>query len=141
MFYAILDGDEITFQTNGFTVSTLNTTVKVTSSGDLKVNGKKVAILDDIKTTPPLSVTYFTPTHSIPGQGNLVCKDWNKLANKLKKNGKEVAITDNSSFFGDGELQVTVPAQAPGSPPTPDPVATKSCKFFILTNQKKLTIK
>lgn len=137
MLPAVCHNDVITYVFSAGTAAPLVTKVVVTSSDKLTVNGLKVAVEQDIKNTPGLSVTYQTPTASIPGTAIITVVSYPKLALLTTKDGAKIAISDGSQI-GVAKLSVTSPAKIPGSPPAPDPIPEYPCTFSITTFQTKL---
>jgi hypothetical protein len=137
MYPAVRELDLITYSFSIGLISPFVTTVVVTSSNILTVENLIVAVASDIENTPALVVTYQTNVASIPGTGHITVDTWPNLATNTTKINNAIVISDGLEV-GIATLTVDVPAQIPGSPPTPDPIISYPCSFKISTSQDKL---
>lgn len=136
---AILETNVITYQfptEGGFLASPVNTIVTVTSEYNMTVNGLKVAVLDDILSTPALEVVYSTTAFPQPGTGQVTIITWVPIATLLTKNNANVATSDNT-YTGTAQMNVVVPASNTASG-TVDPIAVYPVNVQITTSQNIL---
>ena len=138
--FILIDGDIVNFNPS-FGLATV-----VVKPGDLKgsgkstLKGKKICIDGDEKKVSVPACLYITPVYSIPGTGTLKIASLggNQKAQKTNSNGKPVLLK-GSTFTAKFEVQnpAKKPPNAPGEPPTPDPINQYSgTGNFITTNTK-----
>lgn len=128
----VIDGDVLQFEPQfGTRLVTLDVTpARIAASGRATVDGKRVCIVGD-EAKVLLSASYSTPTHSIVGTGTVTISAL--AADQVADNCHNALplITQGSKFTA--LFTPVIPAQQPGTPPTPDsaPPSTGSGQFVV----------